>query len=85
MRIRRQKCETVEAMARDGWDVISRCETCGLIMRADLALIARISGPRTSLWNRKARCRRLGCTGWVKFQGRAPGMTMHEALTAPPA
>ena len=78
--VRRSKCETVEAMHRAGWDVLSKCETCGLIMRVDLVLVARISGPMTSLWNRKARCRRVGCTGWVEFQARAPGMTWHEVL-----
>lgn len=83
MRIRRAKCETVEAMQRDGWDVISRCQQCGLIMRVNLALIIRVRGPEVSLWNRKERCRRLGCTGWVEFQARAPGMSIHDALSAP--
>ncbi|MEP6967437.1 MAG: hypothetical protein ABI906_05105 [Pseudomonadota bacterium] len=85
MAVRRQRCETVERMRRDGWDVISRCERCGLIMRVDLGLVIRVSGPTVSLWNRKARCRRLGCTGWVEFQARAPGMGFHEPLSAPPA
>jgi len=64
------------------WDVISNCEKCGLMMRVDLAMIARVSGPATSLWNRKARCRRIGCLGFVVFQARAPGMSCHEALSA---
>jgi hypothetical protein len=84
MRVRRDKCESVEAMGREGWDVISRCQTCGLIMQVNLSLIIRVRGPGVSLWNRKERCRRLGCTGWVEFQGRAPGMAMHETLSAPP-
>ena len=83
MRIRRERCETVEAMLREQWDVISKCEKCGLIMRVNLALLVRVGGPTVSLWNRKERCRRLGCTGWVEFQARAPGMAMHEALAAP--
>ncbi len=81
---RRARCETVAQMRRDRWDVISKCEACGLIMRVDLALIIRVRGPAVSLWNRKARCRRLGCGGWVAFQARAPGMDLHDALTAPP-
>ncbi len=81
---RRARCETVAQMQRDRWDVISKCEKCGLIMRVDLALIIHVSGPAVSLWNRKARCRRLGCGGWVEFQARAPGMAYHEALAAPP-
>jgi hypothetical protein len=83
MRVRRDKCESVEAMRREGWDVISRCQQCGLIMQVNLALIIRVRGPGVSLWNRKERCRRLGCVGWVEFQGRAPGMAMHEVLSAP--
>ena len=79
---RRQRCETVEQMLRDNWDVISVCEKCGLIMQADLALIVRVKGPSVSLWNRKARCRRLGCQGWVEFQAKAPGMSFHEPLRA---
>jgi hypothetical protein len=57
---RRARCETVAQMRRDRWDIISRCEACGLIMRVDLTLIIRVRGPAVSLWNRKARCRRLG-------------------------
>ena len=37
---------------------------------------------RTSLWNRKARRRRVGCLGCVEFQARAPGYVRHEALRA---
>lgn len=82
MHIRRQKCETVGAMRRERWDVLSKCQACGLLMRVDLDLIIQVRGPGVSLWNRRARCRRLGCTGWVEFQAKAPGMAMHEALTA---
>ncbi len=78
----RARCETVEQMQRDGWDVISKCAVCGLVMRVDLALIIRVSGPKISLWNRKARCRRFACTGWVDFQARLPGLGWHEPLSA---
>ena len=74
---RRSRCETVADMLRERWDVISKCQACGLIMRTDLALVIRVSGAGVSLWNRKARCRRF-----VEFQGRAPGMDWHEALRA---
>lgn len=83
MRSRRDKFDSVESMLRNGWDVISCCQKCGLTMRVNLALIIRVSGPDVSLWNRKERCRRLGCTGWVAFQARAPDMVMHEVLSAP--
>lgn len=74
------KCRTVADMLSQRWDVISKCQTCDLTMQADLALIARISGPATMLWNRKARCRRLHCAGVVEFMARAPGMAWHEYL-----
>jgi hypothetical protein len=79
---RRSKCETVADMRQQGWDVLSRCDACGLIMRVDLALIERVSGPETSLWNHRARCRRVGCTGHVDFLARAPGMGWHDVLRA---
>lgn len=82
IQIRRSKCETVGAVHEAGWDVLSKCGSCGLIMRVDLLVVARVSGSQTSLWNRKARCRRVGCAGWVEFQARAPAMTSHEALRA---
>jgi hypothetical protein len=81
--LRRRGCETVDQMRRQGWDVVCRCRDCGLLMRVDLAMIIRVRGPHLSLWNRTARCRRLGCLGHVEFQARAPGMASHEALTAP--
>lgn len=74
-----QGCD-VAAMAKAGWDVLSECRRCGLIMQVDLQLIARVSGPRTSLWNRHARCRRLLCPGVVEFKAKAPGMGWHERL-----
>jgi hypothetical protein len=79
----RSKVETVADMLRERWDVITSCQKCGLAMVADLALIARESGPTTSLWNRSSPCRRIGCTGSVVFMARAPGKTYHEPLSAP--
>jgi hypothetical protein len=82
---RRSKGETVTGMLAERWDVITKCLRCGLIMQADLAMIARVSGPETSLWNRRPRCRKLGCGGRVQFQAKAPGMQWHEALETPDA
>lgn len=79
---RRPVCESVDDMRRLGWDVISRCPTCGLVMRVDLSALATLRGPSFSLWNRKARCRRLGCTGHASFQARAPDMAWHYELRA---
>lgn len=80
---RRRKCETVVDMIEQGWDVISTCRTCGLVMGVDLRTIAQVRGPAFSLWNRKSRCRRVGCGGVVEFQAKAPGMGYHERLDAP--
>jgi hypothetical protein len=81
LRARYEKGRTVADMAREGWEVISYCERCGLMMLVDLRLIALVSGPRVTLWNRKARCRRLLCHGVVTFHAKAPGMSGHEPLT----
>jgi hypothetical protein len=81
--MRRRGCETVELMLRAGWDVIACCDTCQLIMRVSLPTLIRIKGPKFSLWNRKARCRRFGCVGFVEFRGRAPGVETHSPLNAP--
>ena len=83
MAMRRKGCETVEQMHRAGWDVISYCDKCALIMTVNLVMIIRLRGPNVSLWNRKARCRRFACVGFVEFRGRAPGMTTHMPLSAP--
>jgi hypothetical protein len=79
---RRTTCETVADMARARWDVISKCQACGLTMQVQLRTIAVVSGPSTSLWNRRAPCRRLLCRGQVEFWAKAPGMASHETLTA---
>lgn len=79
---RRARCETVGQMIEQGWDVLTKCHVCGLIMQTDLALIAQVRGPGVSLWNRKARCRRLLCPGFVEFHAKAPGMDGHQALRA---
>jgi hypothetical protein len=50
------------------------------MMAVDLDLIAWRSGAKTILWNRKARCRRIG--GWVEFQARFPGRGVYETLAA---
>jgi hypothetical protein len=81
--LRRKGCETIGAMHRAGWDVLSHCQTCGLVMRVSLPVLIRISGPDLSLWNRKERCRRIGCPGFVEFQGKALGMAWHDPLRAP--
>lgn len=75
--------ETVAQMLAKKWDVISHCPKCGLIMSTNLPLLIKLKGPDLSLWNLRAPCRRLGCQGKVEFQGRPPGRSYHETLSAP--
>ncbi len=79
----RRKAETVADMQAQGWDVITKCQACGLAMTVNLDLVGWVAGPRTVLWNRKARCRRIGCSGFVEFQGRPPRRQTYEPLRAP--
>ena len=83
LRYRRERCETVFKMRRDGWGVLSQCQDCQLTMSVNLTQIIRLSGPDVSLWNKRGRCRRLGCRGAVIFLAKAPGMETHERLEAP--
>jgi hypothetical protein len=74
--------ETVGQMQANRWEVTSRCEVCGLAMRVDLNVIVQVKGPRVSLWNRRAPCRRIGCEGKVRFWGRPPIVPHPFALEA---
>ena len=76
----RRSAETVEQMRARGWEVISYCRACHLTMRVDLALVERVSGPGVVLWNRQVKCRRIGCTGLVEFQGKPPELYQHLPL-----
>lgn len=80
---RRASCETVADMRQKGWDVITKCRVCGLVMRTDLDLIIKIGKGRASLWNRTHRCRREHCNGWVDFEGKPAGVYHFEQLRAP--
>jgi hypothetical protein len=78
----RARVVTVADMQRERWDVVSKCSACGLMMPVDLDLVAWRTGAKTVLWNRRARCRRLGCQGVVEFQARAPGSPHFQTLAA---
>ncbi|HEX4197591.1 MAG TPA: hypothetical protein VHZ26_09115 [Caulobacteraceae bacterium] len=78
----RRAVATVADMLREHWEVISKCNSCGLMMPVDLDLIAWRSGARTILWNRRARCKRIGCQGWVEFQARVPGVGFYQTLSS---
>lgn len=83
MSARRRLAETVSEMREQGWDVIARCDRCGVLLRVDLRVVIRTRGPAFSLWNQSTRCRVVGCTGWVRFLGRSPDLTTHHELLAP--
>jgi hypothetical protein len=70
-------------MIEQRWDVLAKYTKCELLTRVDLTVVARIRGPDFSLWNRRSRCRRVGCTGAVAFQAKTHDMTWHEQLDAP--
>jgi hypothetical protein len=78
----RRKIETVADMDAARWEVISQCGACRLMMVVNLITIARLSGAETSLWNRKERCRRIGCNGVVRFLAKVPGTRAHRPLEA---
>lgn len=80
---RRARCETVQQMIRDRWEVLAVCRVCRLELRVDLRTIAMVRGPGFSLWNRDSRCRRNGCRGVVEFRAKAPGMTAFERVATP--
>lgn len=82
----RRAVATVADMAARQWAVIAKCQACGLMTVVDLELVARVSGAATVLWNRKARCKKVGCQGFVEFQAHVPnGPAGYETLTAPPS
>ncbi len=68
----RESAETVDHMLTFGWDVVAYCPACKLAMRVNLGHLKILCGDGFSLWNRKALCRRLRCTGVVRFYGKPP-------------
>lgn len=69
----RHKGETVADMWKLCWRCIAVCEACGIELRVDLVALIRLSGPGLSLWNKTAKCRRVGCDGRVYFMASPPG------------
>lgn len=83
----RRSAETALDMYRKRWELVGRCDTCDLVMLADLRVIVHMKGQAFSPWNRKTRCRRVvfagRCRGVIAFEFKAPGMTQHKRLAAP--
>jgi|GEM_PF-1819197 len=83
---RRERCETVQQMICDRWEVLAVCRTCKLRLRVDLRTIAIVRGPGFSLWNRLSKCRSVMCRdSVVEFWAKAPGMTAFERIATPNA
>ena len=78
----RPKVEIVAAMHTHRWEVVAKCGKCALQMKVDLQRVKRERGPTMVLWDRDARCRRVGCNGRMVFMAKGPGMAFFEG---PPA
>jgi hypothetical protein len=78
----RRSAETVGQMRGAHWQVFAYCRTCHLTVTVDLRVIELARGADFSLWNRQAKCRRLGCGGPVEFQGQPPETHFPFALRA---
>jgi len=76
----RQSCSTVTKMRARGWEVVSRCRSCHLVMDVDLERMALELGPDFCLWDRQPPCRSRRCGGRVVFQARVPGKPLFENL-----
>ncbi len=78
----RAGAEGVGRMRAAGWTVLAYCPTCNLTIVVDLDCLERLRGSDFSLWNRRAACRRLGCSGRVEFQGKPPRIATPFPLRA---
>ena len=63
---------SVERMIVGKWEIIGRCELCELQLHVSLTLLARLSGPKYSVWGTTRACPRLGCTGRIYLRGKPP-------------
>lgn len=75
--------ETVERMAKAGWKLRTRCEQCRLELNLSWRVVILTLGPNYSLWNRKARCRKVMCSGKVVFLAQHHPRAHFDTLTAP--
>ena len=82
MVIWRGGCEAVGQMRDQGWQVISKCQACGLQMVVSLPDLVALLGPDFSLWNRRPPCKRIGCTGRVAFLAKPPRCYQYRELAA---
>lgn len=80
---RRHHAESVAQMAEQHWQVQAWCSDCRVKLKVDLRLVARVRGPGFSLWDKRGRCRAVGCTGAVDFYAQAPGRPGFSPLVSP--
>jgi hypothetical protein len=59
---------TIAAMIEHGFSSYAYCPACRLYREVDLNKLMATKGPAYSLWNRRCRCKKPGCTGWVRFK-----------------
>lgn len=78
----RSQANTIGQMIDHGWTVWSVCNTCYLVMSADLEWFAHRLGDSATLWNRHPGCRRFGCKGAVTFYGTPPTINRCMELKA---
>jgi hypothetical protein len=77
---RRRKCETVQQMIEQGWEVLAKCGKCELLTRMDLRVVAKVKGPSFSLWNQRSRCR--GAAAQVSWPFKPTSTTAPSTVAA---
>lgn len=78
----RSASSSLRQILTNGWPVYADCDVCDLRLKADLARMAQLVDPKSSLWGAKPRCRRVGCPGRVTFYLDPPGSNSVIAMTA---
>jgi hypothetical protein len=63
---------SIGQMIDQGWVVWSVCNSCLLVLPADLEWLAWKLGEGETLWNRHPSCRRFGCASAITFHGTPP-------------
>lgn len=75
---------TLGQMERAGWELVARCNRCGVVLSVDVKVLIRLHGEDAVWWGRRPRCRVLACSGRVEFGARAWRMGSWESLARTP-
>lgn len=54
--------------------VEARCNKCAFQQSVNIAALAEKCGESYQLWDRRSRCKKPGCEGWVRFFGARGGV-----------